>query len=240
MNQEPDRFDFGSMAGSYDEWYKTRLGRAYDALEKRAVARMLPDPINANRLLEIGCGTGHWSAFFSEHGFVVTGVDLSPEMIAVAREKRIANASFQIADACALPFEDGRFDVTAAITVLEFARDAEAVLDEMARCTRHPGGILLVGVLNALAGVNLRRKADRRPPYANARFFSPAELEAILTPYGKTKVVVTTFVPRSPWALPLAPLTDLMGRALHSPQGAFIVGEVIRSIATQEQKPQTA
>ena len=227
MSQPPYRFDFGSVAGSYDEWYNTRLGRTYDALEKRAVERMLPDPMNANRLLDVGCGTGHWSAVFSEHGFSVTGIDILPEMIAVAAEKRIANAAFEVADAHTLPFEDGRFDVASAITTLEFVRDAEAVVLEMARCTRRPGGALLVGALNALAGVNVRRKEAGAPPYADARFFSPAELKAILTPYGKARVTATTFVPRAAWAMPLAPLTDLVGRVLRRPHGAFIVGEVM-------------
>jgi len=226
MSPQLDRFDFGSVAGSYDEWYKTRRGRAYDVLEKKAVEQILPDPMNANRLLDVGCGTGHWSAFFSEHGFVVNGVDISPEMIAVAREKRIANVSFDVADAHRLPFEDGRFDVAAAITALEFVRNAKAVIHEMVRCTRHPGGILLVGVLNALAGVNVRRKAEQQPPYAEARFFSPAELKTILAPYGTVRVTVTTFIPNATWALPLAPLTDLVGRTLHNRYGSFVVGEV--------------
>lgn len=227
MSQPPGGFDFGTLAGSYDEWYRTRRGRVYDALEQRAVAGALPDPTGgANRLLEVGCGTGHWSAFFSGRGFVVTGVDSSPEMVALADGKRIANASFQVADAHALPFEDGRFDVSAAITTLEFARDAEAVVGEMARCTRRPGGRLLVGTLNALADVNRRRKAAGAAPYSHARFFSPQELKSILKPYGNAAVTAAAFVPRAAWALALAPLTDLLGRALHSPRGAFIVAAV--------------
>jgi len=214
------------MADSYDEWYKTRLGRAYDTLEKSAVQRMLPPPTAGSRLLDIGCGSGHWSSFFSEHGFVVTGVDVSPEMIAVARAKRIANVSFDVADAHALPFEDRQFDVAAAITTIEFVRDAEAVVREMVRCVRRPGGILLFGVLNALAEINISRKAAGASPYADARFFSPAELEEILKPYGKTMVVTTTFIPCATWALPLARLTDFVGQSLCCRSGAFIVGEV--------------
>jgi len=225
MRQQFDRLDFGALADSYDQWYETPLGRAYDVFEKRAVRRMLPDPRDGSRLLEVGCGTGHWGAFFSHHGFVVTGVDLSPEMIRVAREKHIASASFQVADAHALPFEDGRFDVAAAITTVEFVRDAEAVVGEMARCARRPGGVVLIGTLNALAGINRRRKAAGQPPYADARFLSPAELRTMLAPYGKAQVIATTFVPRFTWALPLAPLTDLVGRVLHSPYGAFVVGK---------------
>ena len=225
-NAEPSRFDFARIADTYDRWYETPVGRVYDALEKRAVARALPRSAPGARLLDVGCGTGHWSAFFSEHGFVVTGVDTSPEMIEVAREKRIANASFEVADAHALPFDDGRFDVTAAITTLEFVRDAEAAVREMARCARRPGGSILIGALNALASINERRKANGVPAYADARFLPPAELKAMLAAYGEARVKVTTFVPCATWALPLAPLADLVGRIFHSPYGAFLVGEV--------------
>lgn len=226
MSQRPTGFDFGGMAHLYDEWYETRAGRMYDGLEKRGVARFLPDPMSGNRLLEVGCGTGHWSAFFSDRGFVVTAVDIAPEMIETARGRRIANASFDVADAHALPFEDGRFDVAAAITTIEFVRDAETVVREMARCVRRSGGVVLIGVLNALAGVNIRRKAAGAPIWADARFLSPSELTAILTPYGKPRVAATTFVCRAAWALPLAPLADLAGRMLRSPRGAFVVGKV--------------
>ena len=145
----------------------------------------------------------------------------------MARRKRIQNASFEVADAHALRFDDGHFDVTAAITTLEFVGEAEGVIREMARCTRRPGGILLVGALNALAGVNLGRKAAAKPPFVEARFFTVGELETLLEPFGETRVTATAFVPHSGWALPFAPLMDLLGRAFGVPHGAFIVGRVL-------------
>ncbi|HUT61369.1 MAG TPA: class I SAM-dependent methyltransferase [Phycisphaerae bacterium] len=202
------------------------MGRTYDVLEKRAVERALAGPVGADRLLEVGCGTGHWSAFFSAHGFTVTGVDIAPEMIAVARAKKIANAAFQVADAHSLPFSDEEFDVTAAITTLEFVRDAQAVLREIARCTRGSGGFILAGVLNALAAINVRRKAAGDAPYSDARFFSPREVKDLLEPYGKPYIAVAAFVPSVGGALPLAPFTDFVGRLLRSQRGAFIVGRV--------------
>lgn len=227
MSQRPDRFDFGAMAETYDSWYGTRRGRTYDVLEKRSVLRALPAWRDGARLLDVGCGTGHWSAFFSARGFQVTGVDIAPAMIAVARGKRIARASFRVADAHSLPFKDREFGVTAAVTTLEFVRDAEAVVREMARCTRSPGGVVLLGLLNSLAPINAERKASGAAPYARARFFSPAEVETLLAPYGEPRVTVSAFVPRARAALPFALLTDLAGRLLRSRRGAFIVGRVV-------------
>ena len=228
VDEPGSRSDFGQIAEAYDRWYDTPVGRVYDTLETRAVSKVLPLPEPGARLLDVGCGTGHWSAFFSAQGYEVTGVDIAPEMVAVARGKRIANACFQVADAHALPYDDGRFDVTAAMTTLEFVPHAEAVLSEMVRCTASPGGVLLLGVLNALATVNVERQEAGTPPYADARLFPPQEVEALLAPHGSVQINVTAFVPRRRAALCLAPLTDLLGHLLHSRRGAFIVGKVVR------------
>jgi len=222
----PTTFDFGPLAEDYDQWYQTAEGIMYDRLEKGAVTRLLPRSSRGRRLLEVGCGTGHWTRFFSENGFRVTGVDISPSMLSVAREKRIDGASFELADAHLLPFGDGQFEVSVAITTLEFVRDPGVVVGEMARCVRKPGGIILVGVLNARAGRNRQKKDTSEAPYGAARLFSPREMKAMLTPYGRTKVGVAAFIPNAAWLLPLAPLVDLLVRMLHLPYGAFVVGRV--------------
>jgi ubiquinone/menaquinone biosynthesis C-methylase UbiE len=212
--EDKSRFNFGPLARTYDEWYATPAGRAYDAAEKRAVSELLPQAESGARLLDVGCGTGHWSAFFAEQGYAVTGVDIAPEMLAAARAKGISNARFRLADAHELPFENGRFDVAAAITAIEFARDAVVVVREMARCTVTPGGAILVGILNALAGINIERQEADILPYADARFFSPEEVEELLGPYGRVRILVRAF----------APLAERVGRQLGSRHGAFIVG----------------
>jgi len=124
------RFDFDVVADAYDQWYETDEGAMYDRLERKVISRFLRQNVQVMKLLEVGCGTGHWSQFFSDCGFEVTGVDISERMIKIAQSKNMANASFQLADGHSLPFEDKSFDVTAAITTLEFVRDAELVLRE--------------------------------------------------------------------------------------------------------------
>ena len=97
----------------------------------------------------------------------------------------------------------------------------------MVRCARHPGGIILVGVLNSLARINAKRKAAGAPLYADARFFSPSEVQTMLAPHGEMRVAVAAFVSPVVATLPLARLTDSVARLLHSQHGAFIVGKVV-------------
>ena len=220
------RFDFDVIADTYDKWYETAEGAMYDRLEKKAVSRFLRQNAQGMKLLEVGCGTGHWSQFFSDCGFEVTGVDISESMIKVAQSKNIANASFQIADGHSLPFKDNSFDVTVAITTLEFVHDAELVLREMARCTRKPSGQLLIGVLNALARLNRNRQQSSESLYAKARLFTPGQTKKLLQSYGQAHVVTAGFIPRQKRLLPLSPFIDAVGRFLHLTYGVFIVGQV--------------
>jgi len=215
------RFDFDLTAGTYDNWYASRRGAMYDRLEKKVIADFLPAEVEGKRLLEVGCGTGHWSRFFSEYGFEVTGLDVSERMIDIAKSKNISNASFQVADGHSLPFPDETFNATAAITTLEFVRDTEAVLQEMIRCTRKPGMILL-GVLNRLSKVNRQRQDRAESPYAAAQLFSPAELKEFLQPYGQVEITVGGFVPAQSWLIPFAPWFDSIARMFGSQKGAFI------------------
>jgi SAM-dependent methyltransferase len=214
-------FDFNLIADSYDSWYAGRRGAMYDRLEKKAIIRYLPTHAKGKKLLEVGCGTGHWSRFFSEYGFEVTGVDVSRRMVDIAKSKNISDASFQVADGHSLPFVNGTFDITAAITTLEFVRDAEAVLREMIRCTRKPGRILL-GVLNGLSKVNRQRANSPESPYSAARLLSPIELKELLEPFGRVEITVGGFVPAQSWLIPFAPWFDYIGGVIWSQNGAFI------------------
>jgi len=109
---EQSRFDFDTVAEKYDGWYNTPVGAMYDKLEKRAISRYLGRDGHGKKLLEIGCGSGHWSSFFAERGFSVTGIDISEAMLQIAKGKNIPNAVFQSGDAHSLPFDDNSFDVT--------------------------------------------------------------------------------------------------------------------------------
>jgi ubiquinone/menaquinone biosynthesis C-methylase UbiE len=141
-------FNFDNVADLYDRWYDTPRGAIYDRSEKKAVDKLLRDHTEGRRLLDVGCGTGHWSKFFSTRGYDVVGIDPSERMIKIAKSKDIARSSFHVMDGHSMSFADNSFDIAVAITTLEFATNPNAMIAEMARCVRKPGGKLLLGVLN--------------------------------------------------------------------------------------------
>ena len=220
-------FDFGPLADEYERWYGTAAGRRHDRRQKADVLSVLKPPRPGDRLLDVGCGTGHWSRFFASLGFAVIGVDISEEVVRVARSRPAPGCVFELADACDLPFAEGSFDVVAAMAVLAFVSDTPSMVKEMFRCAKR-GGSVLIGALNRLARINRRRLAKGEQPYASGRLLAPRELRDFLRPFGQVRMVasgVTT--PDGSRRAPgrLRRRTSPAGGEL---AGAFIVAEVRR------------
>jgi len=101
-------------------------------------------PPHCMETLDIGCGTGAFSRLLAQRSDRVLGLDLSPRMIEIARERSRAtpNVDFQVADATAWKFPAARFDCVASIATLHHL-PAETTLSRM-RDALKPGGTLIV------------------------------------------------------------------------------------------------
>ncbi|MGN6371644.1 MAG: methyltransferase domain-containing protein, partial [Solirubrobacteraceae bacterium] len=94
------------------------------------------------RILDAGCGSGRNMVDLAHHG-TVTGVELSPTSVRLARERSIGEVvEGSVLD---MPFDDGSFDVSVSLDVIEHLSDDVAALGELRRVTA-PGGVLLVTV----------------------------------------------------------------------------------------------
>ncbi len=183
-------FDFAPFAGTYDRWYATPDGRKNDLVQKADVFGFLARGGTGARLLDVGCGTGHWSRYFVMLGYAVVAVDVSLEMVRRALDSPENDVTFLMADAIALPFEDGAFDVAAAMATLEFLGNPQQALREMTRCVRK-GGRILIGTLNRSASLNRQRVAEGREPYISGRLYSPDELRELLSPLGHVRMTAS-------------------------------------------------
>ncbi|MET8138476.1 MULTISPECIES: class I SAM-dependent methyltransferase [unclassified Streptomyces] len=114
-------------------------------------------PERAGDVLDVGCGTGSLSLIASERRHRVTGVDLSPRMIDLARAKLAGrDAVFLVGDALAPPVGEQRFDVLLSRHVLWALPDPERVLRHWRGLLR-PGGrlVLVEGVWGTLSPVGI-------------------------------------------------------------------------------------
>lgn len=94
------------------------------------------------RVLDVACGTGNAALAAVAAGAVVTGVDLTPRLLEVARE-RVPQATFLEGDGAALPIDDDATDATISVFGVIFVGDPVAAVAELARVTR-PGGRIVV------------------------------------------------------------------------------------------------
>ncbi|WP_127940031.1 methyltransferase domain-containing protein [Nonomuraea polychroma] len=95
-------------------------------------------------VLDVGCGAGRAVGELAERGARATGVDLSEEMIAVARE-RWPQADFRVGDACDLPLGDGAVAGYRADKVFHLLADAAKALAEARRVLAPGGRAVLIG-----------------------------------------------------------------------------------------------
>ncbi|HEU0240327.1 MAG TPA: class I SAM-dependent methyltransferase [Micromonosporaceae bacterium] len=119
------------------------------------------------RLLEIGAGTGHDSAYFQAEGLSVVAVDLSAVMVELCRAKGV---EAHVMDFLHLDFAAGSFDAVYALNCLLHVpnHDLPAVLAAI-RAILRPGGLLFVGVYGGDQSAEGPLRDDEHVP---ARFFS--------------------------------------------------------------------
>jgi SAM-dependent methyltransferase len=163
-------FDDPALAGRYEAWYAGK-GRRADVLEKELLGQLLDRFPDARSVLEVGCGTGHFTRWLAERGLDAVGVDISERMLEEARRR--GGPRYLHGDALSLPFADRSIDVTALITTLEFLPDPPRALAEAVRVARQ--GVLL-GVLNRWSLLALRYRLSGKAMWRSARFFGPWEL----------------------------------------------------------------
>lgn len=94
------------------------------------------------RCLEVGCGRGTMSSYFTEAGYDSTLLDLSESIISVARkifQNNKLKAKFLVADTRFLPIKDSSFDIVFSFGLLEHFRDVELPISEQIRVLKKKG-----------------------------------------------------------------------------------------------------
>jgi ubiquinone/menaquinone biosynthesis C-methylase UbiE len=94
-------------------------------------------------ILDVGCGTGHFSQSLGRHNLLV-GVDISLEMLAYAKRKGLAVVQ---SSGKRLPFEAASFDLTIANSIIQSIQAGGPFISELARVTK-PEGRLIVSTAN--------------------------------------------------------------------------------------------
>jgi ubiquinone/menaquinone biosynthesis C-methylase UbiE len=156
------------------EWYDAEFATTELGLSaRRIVLRLLED--GPGRLLDVGCGGGAHALAFAERGWDVTGVDISPAQLELARKRGIEVLQ---ADAAALPLESGSFDAAVSMFTHTDADDFAATVREVARVLRPQGRFVYLGIHPCFVGphafVHDRDVPELHPGYRDTSYRTEA------------------------------------------------------------------
>jgi ubiquinone/menaquinone biosynthesis C-methylase UbiE len=132
--------DYDQVAPSYD--------RRYETSDYSGITRALNDFVTADgplRVLEVGCGTGHWLALLSERGHAVAGLDASQQMLEIART-RAPGAKLVRGGADHLPWDAASFDRVVCINAFHHFTAPQAFIAEARRVLRPRGALMTIGL----------------------------------------------------------------------------------------------
>lgn len=176
----------------YDVWYQTPRGRWIGETEYSLLKSLLrPEP--GSSLLDIGCGTGHFTRLFARsiRGCVV-GIDPNGEWLSYARAHAANGEGYIAARAEALPFPDRAFEFSVSVTALCFVRDQEQALRELIRVTRRR---FVLGLLNRRSLLYLQKgRGGGTGGYYGARWHTASEVRALFESLPVTRVVMRTAI----------------------------------------------
>ena len=179
---------FGDYSKFYDLLYRDKNYATESKFVTDIIRQRVP---NATNILNIGCGTGKHDGFFAEAGFTVTGIDLSEEMLEIARlNNKGPHFNYLRADARSFSINQ-KFDaVVSLFHVFSYQNlncDARSFLNTI-RDSLSPEGVGIFDYWHAPAVVHQK-------PINREKVFASAELEIVrstqsTTDYAKSLVEV--------------------------------------------------
>jgi SAM-dependent methyltransferase len=166
--------------------------------------RLVPfDRARGRRVLEVGCGAGTDLVRFARGGALVTGVDIAPSAIDLARrnfEQQGLDADLRVADGEQLPFPDRSFDLVYAHGVVQYTANPAALVAECRRVLK-PGGEAIFQVYNRVSWLNVLSKVMKVPlEHEDAPVldkYSAGEFRELLKGFREVNIVEERFPVRS-------------------------------------------
>jgi SAM-dependent methyltransferase len=156
--------------------------RFFYGTRARAVLRAL-DARPGEEILEVGCGSGHYTRELAALGAKVTATEYTPSALAQAQRNVGEVAEFRLEDAQSLSFADATFDKVLLSEVIEHVPRPERAIAEAARVLR-PGGVLAVSTPSRFSPLNvaygLKRRIRRYAFNEHLHEFTPGTFRRLL------------------------------------------------------------
>jgi SAM-dependent methyltransferase len=151
---------YNDYDGFAREYGRNNESSPYNALYERPAILALAGDVSGLRVLDAGCGTGLHAEELVRRGAAVTGIDLSKDMLAVARERLGPDVPLHQADLTQpLVFEDNSFELVLSSLVMHYMQDWVPPLREFRRVLV-PGGRLVFSTHHPFTDMRISGNSD--------------------------------------------------------------------------------
>lgn len=135
---------WSKVAKIYDQWIESAFRDQYDVFRAKISSCIQQDDV----VLEVGTGTGDMAVHIAPKAKKVVGIDISPEMIAIARRKNselnLKNLMFQVEDAYRLPFVESSFTKVICCNSLQTMKEPFKAIREGKRVLKEKGEFISI------------------------------------------------------------------------------------------------
>lgn len=194
MIKEKILLAYEEMAEKYSELVEHKPHNAY--YDRPNTLDLMPD-VKGKKVLDAACGPGKYAEILLSRGGIVTGFDISPKMIALARTRNKEQGVFYVHD-LSMPLsgtEDATYDVVLCALALHYMDDWTLTIKEFCRVLK-PKGQLIISIEHPFFEFNY---------FQSKRYFDVEHVKCVWKGFGRP-VEINSF--RRPLMACLQPLTD--------------------------------
>jgi ubiquinone/menaquinone biosynthesis C-methylase UbiE len=174
------RAEYDALAPGYERRWSGYIAASVEETLKRV--RLLP----SERVLDVGCGTGVLLEGLLDRypDSRLTGVDLSPAMLAHARQRLPDRVTLEVADAEALPFPAESFDMAVSVSSFHFWPRPKRALAELRRVLRPRGRLVITDWCDEYLACRVCDRILRLVDAAHQGIYGRSECAALLAGAG--------------------------------------------------------
>ena len=133
--------------GHVADWYHEHVSESEDTYHEQVIKpnllRVLGD-VRGKRVLDIACGQGFFSRVLNAAGAQVTGADIAPELITIAKKLGPAGITYLVAPAERIPLPDASFDAGMCVLALQNIKDLSGTMAQASHLLKTNGVFVIV------------------------------------------------------------------------------------------------
>ncbi len=203
---------YEKMATAYNDLIDHKPHNAY--YDRPATLRLLPD-VERKSILDAACGPGKYAEILLQRGATVTGVDMSPSMIRLAKERNAGQGTFYVHDLSTPLTEesDESYDIVICALALHYIEDWTVTIEEFYRVLKRDG--LLV--------ISIEHPFFEYLYFQSENYFQTESVHATWSGFGEP---IEVYSYRRSLSQCIAPLTD----------SGFLIDAIVEPKPTEEFK----